>query len=67
MIPAQAEVVGISPGGDHLGPHPWRKIARQEAMAKAEVMIAAYAKAGFTKIHLDASDVMRGRSRHLAG
>jgi D-tagatose-1,6-bisphosphate aldolase subunit GatZ/KbaZ len=42
-------------GGDHLGPHPWRKFPPEEAMAKAEVMIAAYAKAGFGKIHLDAS------------
>jgi D-tagatose-1,6-bisphosphate aldolase subunit GatZ/KbaZ len=42
-------------GGDHLGPHPWRKLAAENAMAKAEAMIAAYAKAGFTKIHLDAS------------
>jgi len=42
-------------GGDHLGPHPWRKSPAENAMAKAEAMIAAYAKAGFTKIHLDAS------------
>src|SRR5215469_16289935 len=42
-------------GGDHLGPHPWRKLTAQDAMAKAETMIEAYAKSGFTKIHLDAS------------
>ena len=42
-------------GGDHLGPHPWRKFPPEEAMTKAEVMIADYAKAGFGKIHLDAS------------
>src|ERR1700761_3766125 len=42
-------------GGDHLGPHPWRKLPAEQAMAKAETMIAAYAKAGFAKIHLDAS------------
>ncbi|HEX4117855.1 MAG TPA: D-tagatose-bisphosphate aldolase, class II, non-catalytic subunit [Rhizomicrobium sp.] len=42
-------------GGDHLGPHPWRKLSAEDAMVKAEAMIAAYAKAGFTKIHLDAS------------
>ncbi len=42
-------------GGDHLGPHPWRKSPAENAMAKAEAMIAAYAKAGFAKIHLDAS------------
>ena len=42
-------------GGDHLGPHVWRKLPAEEAMAKAEAMIAQYAKAGFSKIHLDAS------------
>ena len=42
-------------GGDHLGPHPWRHLPAEEAIAKAEAMIAAYAKAGFIKIHLDAS------------
>jgi D-tagatose-1,6-bisphosphate aldolase subunit GatZ/KbaZ len=42
-------------GGDHLGPHPWRKRPAQEAMAMAEAMVAAYAKAGFAKLHLDAS------------
>ncbi len=42
-------------GGDHLGPHVWRKLPAEDAMAKAETMIAAYAQAGFTKIHLDAS------------
>ena len=42
-------------GGDHLGPHPWRKLPAEQAMAKAEVLIADYAKAGFGKIHLDAS------------
>ncbi|MFK0165135.1 D-tagatose-bisphosphate aldolase, class II, non-catalytic subunit [Rhizobium sp. NPDC090279] len=42
-------------GGDHLGPNPWRREPASEAMAKADVMVAAYVKAGFTKIHLDAS------------
>lgn len=42
-------------GGDHLGPNPWRKLPAAEAMAKAEVMVADYAAAGFGKIHLDAS------------
>ncbi|WP_028752585.1 class II D-tagatose-bisphosphate aldolase, non-catalytic subunit [Rhizobium leucaenae] len=42
-------------GGDHLGPNPWRKETAAAAMAKAEEMVAAYVKAGFTKIHLDAS------------
>ncbi len=42
-------------GGDHLGPNPWRTLPAQEAMEKASVMIQAFARAGFTKIHLDAS------------
>jgi len=42
-------------GGDHLGPHPWRNLPAEAAMAKAETMIAAYAGAGFAKLHLDAS------------
>ncbi|HZY67769.1 MAG TPA: D-tagatose-bisphosphate aldolase, class II, non-catalytic subunit [Devosia sp.] len=52
--------VGIDPsqlilGGDHLGPNPWRHLPAAEAMEKAEAMVAEYAAAGFTKIHLDAS------------
>jgi D-tagatose-1,6-bisphosphate aldolase subunit GatZ/KbaZ len=42
-------------GGDHLGPHVWRKLPAEDAMARAETMISQYAEAGFTKIHLDTS------------
>lgn len=42
-------------GGDHLGPNPWRHLPSEVAMEKAHAMMAAYAAAGFTKIHLDAS------------
>ncbi|QQA44281.1 D-tagatose-bisphosphate aldolase, class II, non-catalytic subunit [Pelagovum pacificum] len=42
-------------GGDHLGPNPWKSRPAAEAMDKAEVLAAAYAAAGFGKIHLDAS------------
>ncbi|MGA2249444.1 D-tagatose-bisphosphate aldolase, class II, non-catalytic subunit [Terracidiphilus sp.] len=42
-------------GGDHLGPNPWRSKPAHEAMEKAAVMIQAFTRAGFTKIHLDAS------------
>jgi D-tagatose-1,6-bisphosphate aldolase subunit GatZ/KbaZ len=42
-------------GGDHLGPNPWQDLPAEQAMAHAEVMVAAYAAAGFTKLHLDAS------------
>ena len=42
-------------GGDHLGPNPWTALPAAEAIAKACDMVAAYARAGFGKIHLDAS------------
>jgi len=57
---ALAEANGVATsdvilGGDHLGPNPWRRESASAAMAKAEVMVAEYVRAGFTKIHLDAS------------
>jgi D-tagatose-1,6-bisphosphate aldolase subunit GatZ/KbaZ len=42
-------------GGDHLGPNPWRSRPAAEAMAAARTMVEGYVRAGFTKIHLDAS------------
>ena len=66
-------------GGDHLGPHVWRNLPAEEAMAKAEEMIAQYARAGFAKIHLDTSmpcagdpdilsdEIIAGRAARLAG
>ncbi|MBM2713917.1 D-tagatose-bisphosphate aldolase, class II, non-catalytic subunit [Mesorhizobium caraganae] len=42
-------------GGDHLGPNPWRAEPAAQAMSKAEAMVTAYVRAGFSKIHLDAS------------
>ena len=42
-------------GGDHLGPNAWQALPAEEAMARAEVMIADYVCAGFRKIHLDCS------------
>ena len=42
-------------GGDHLGPNAWTALPPAEAMAKAEIMVADYVRAGFTKIHLDCS------------
>ena len=47
-------------GGDHLGPNPWRKLPADQAMARALMMTAAYAGAGFAKIHLDASMACAG-------
>lgn len=46
---------GIVLGGDHLGPNPWKHLPADQAMDKACAMIAAYAEAGFTKLHLDTS------------
>ncbi|WP_062009093.1 D-tagatose-bisphosphate aldolase, class II, non-catalytic subunit [Streptomyces hygroscopicus] len=42
-------------GGDHLGPNRWRALPPDEAMERAGALVAAYAAAGFTKIHLDCS------------
>jgi D-tagatose-1,6-bisphosphate aldolase subunit GatZ/KbaZ len=42
-------------GGDHLGPHVWRHLPADDAMTKAEKMVAQYVRAGFVKIHLDTS------------
>jgi D-tagatose-1,6-bisphosphate aldolase subunit GatZ/KbaZ len=42
-------------GGDHLGPNPWKHLPADQAMAKAQTMVAGYAAAGFEKIHLDCS------------
>lgn len=60
-----AAEVGFDParivlGGDHLGPNPWTALAPDAAMAKAEVMVAAYVAAGFRKIHLDCSMACAG-------
>ncbi len=53
-------------GGDHLGPNPWRHLPAPEAMAKARDMIAAYAAAGYEKLHLDASMGCAGEPATLA-
>lgn len=42
-------------GGDHLGPYVWRSTAAAVAMEKACEMVREYVRAGFTKMHLDAS------------
>ncbi|WP_419815737.1 D-tagatose-bisphosphate aldolase, class II, non-catalytic subunit [Glacieibacterium sp.] len=42
-------------GGDHLGPNAWTSFPAEVAMAKAEIMVADYVRAGFSKIHLDCS------------
>ena len=42
-------------GGDHLGPNTWQNENLPDAMEKALVLIEDYVKAGYQKIHLDAS------------
>jgi D-tagatose-1,6-bisphosphate aldolase subunit GatZ/KbaZ len=42
-------------GGDHPGPNPWQHLPADEAMQEAEETVRDYVRAGFQKIHLDAS------------
>lgn len=42
-------------GGDHLGSLTWQNLPETEAMEKSETLVYQYARAGFTKIHLDTS------------
>jgi D-tagatose 6-phosphate 4-epimerase len=56
----------ITLGGDHLGPNPWKGLDPEEALRRAEVMVAAYVEAGFVKIHLDASMGCRGEPQALS-
>jgi len=42
-------------GGDHLGPNRWRNEPAAAAMNKAGDLVRECVKAGYTKIHLDAS------------
>src|SRR5207249_3337696 len=51
----QASPNRILLGGDHLGPSPWQDEPAQSAMAKARQLVMEFVRAGFTKIHLDAS------------
>ncbi|NHB78042.1 class II D-tagatose-bisphosphate aldolase non-catalytic subunit [Rhodobacter calidifons] len=52
-------------GGDHLGPQAWRKLPADQAMEKAHRMVADYAAAGFTKLHLDCSEGCAGEPAQL--
>lgn len=42
-------------GGDHLGPLVWAKRPAVEAMDMARELVQSYVRAGFSKIHIDAS------------
>ncbi len=52
---AELPVGRVILGGDHLGPHPWRELGATIAMARAGAMVRDYVRAGYAKIHLDAS------------
>ncbi|SFJ63531.1 D-tagatose-1,6-bisphosphate aldolase subunit GatZ/KbaZ [Amycolatopsis sacchari] len=54
-------------GGDHLGPQRWRDLGPEEAMDRADVLVTAYVRAGFTKIHLDCSEACAGDPVPLPG
>jgi D-tagatose-1,6-bisphosphate aldolase subunit GatZ/KbaZ len=60
FVEAIAARVGFDParlilGGDHLGPNPWKHLPAQQAMQRAKTMVEAFARSGFTKLHLDTS------------
>jgi D-tagatose-1,6-bisphosphate aldolase subunit GatZ/KbaZ len=42
-------------GGDHLGPNPWKHLPAETALAKSDELVDEFVRAGYTKIHLDAS------------
>ncbi len=55
-----AEKIGIDKNqvilaGDHLGPLTWQNEPEKSAMEKAKELVYQYARAGFTKIHIDTS------------
>jgi D-tagatose 6-phosphate 4-epimerase len=71
FVESIAARVGLDPsrvvlGGDHLGPNPWKHLAVDEAMRRAKEMIEGYARAGFTKLHLDTSMGCAGESVALS-
>ena len=60
MIEKMADEIGLPRnliilGGDHLGPLTWQNLPEKEAMEKSIELVYQYARAGFTKIHLDTS------------
>ena len=59
-VRTRAEELGADPdlvilAGDHLGPLTFADLPEEQAMQKAKELVYEYARAGFTKIHLDTS------------
>jgi len=56
-------------GGDHLGPSVWQNEPAEMAMRKAVDLVREYVRAGYSKIHLDASmllgDDLRDRKQDI--
>lgn len=60
LVLDMAEKIGVPEqqvilAGDHLGPLTWQNLPEAEAMEKSIELVYQYARAGFTKIHLDTS------------
>ncbi|MEG1003516.1 class II D-tagatose-bisphosphate aldolase, non-catalytic subunit [Clostridium sp.] len=47
-------------GGDHLGPLTWTDLDEENAMENSKNLIREYVLAGFTKIHIDTSMMIKG-------
>jgi D-tagatose-1,6-bisphosphate aldolase subunit GatZ/KbaZ len=65
LVTAAAAKAGLSPeqvvlGGDHLGPYPWRSETAASAMEKACALARECVRAGYAKLHLDASMPLGG-------
>ncbi|MGD1816130.1 MAG: class II D-tagatose-bisphosphate aldolase non-catalytic subunit [Pleomorphochaeta sp.] len=52
-------------GGDHLGPNRWQNENSDVAMEKACELVKTYVKAGYRKIHLDASMPLKDDNGHV--
>lgn len=52
-------------GGDHLGPLVWQDESADSAMEKAKTLVADFARAGYTKLHLDTSMRLAGDDRSI--
>jgi len=73
LSPAVLEIASVKSAGSPdylLAATIWGRIRaeahEEEAMALAEAMVAEYAQAGFTKLHLDASMACAGEASPLA-